>query len=274
MTAPVRVITVIQARTGSSRLPGKVLRPLLGKPLLARLVERVKSAGLVGTVVVATTQLRQDDPIQAVCRAEGVPCYRGHATDLLDRHYRAGQLFGAEAVVKIPSDVPLIDPQIIDRVLGVYLADPDAYDYVSNLHPPTYPDGNDVEVMTMAALEIAWREAKRDFEREHTTPYLWENPDRFRLGNVTWETGLDYSMLHRWTIDYEEDYHLIRTVYERLYPQKPLFGLDDILALLDREPEIGTLNARYAGVNWYRHHLNELRTITPAQTRPEPPHAL
>ncbi len=274
MTAPVRVVTVIQARTGSSRLPGKVLRPLLGKPLLARLVERVKSAGLVGTVVVATTKLRQDDPIQAVCRAEGVPCYRGHATDLLDRHYRAGRLFGAEAVVKIPSDVPLIDPQIIDRVLGVYLANPDAYDYVSNLHPPTYPDGNDVEVMTMAALEIAWREAKRDFEREHTTPYLWENPGRFRLGNVTWETGLDYSMLHRWTIDYEEDYHLIRTVYERLYPQKPLFGLDDILALLDREPEIGTLNARYAGVNWYRHHLNELRTITPAQTRPEPTHAL
>jgi spore coat polysaccharide biosynthesis protein SpsF len=120
--------------------------------------------------------------------------------------------------------------------------------------------------MSMAALETAWREAKRDFEREHTTPYLWENPERFRLGNVAWETGLDYSMSHRWTIDYEEDYDLIRAIYERLYPQNPLFSLNDILDLLEREPEIETLNARYVGVNWYRHHLDELRTIAPART--------
>lgn len=273
MAPGLNVVTVLQARTGSSRLPGKVLRPLLGKPLLIRLVERVRAARLVGTVVVATTKLRDDSLIEAACRAEGIPCYRGHATDLLDRHYRVGQLLSADALVKIPSDVPLIDPQIIDKVLGVYLANPDAYDYVSNLHPPTYPDGNDVEVMTMAALETAWREAARDFEREHTTPYLWENLGRFRVGNVTWETGFDYSMLHRWTIDYEEDYRLIRTVYERLYPQNPLFGLEDVLALLDREPQIAALNARYIGVNWYRHHLDHLKTITPAETRMEPAYA-
>ena len=264
------VVTVIQARTGSSRLPNKVMLPLVGKPLLARMVERVRAARLVGAVVVATTTEREDDPIKALCQQEGFLCFRGHPTDLLDRHYQAGRCFNADTVVKIPSDVPLIDPDVIDKVIGVYLAKPDAYDYVSNLHPPSYPDGNDVEVMYMGALERAWIEARRDFEREHTTPFLWERPERFSIHNVTWETGLDYSMTHRWTIDYEEDYDFIEAIYEALYPQNPLFGLEDILALLERRPYIAALNAQYAGVNWYRRHLDELKTITPAQTRMEP----
>jgi spore coat polysaccharide biosynthesis protein SpsF len=272
MAATLRVVTVIQARTGSSRLPNKVLRPLLGKPLLIRLVERVQAAQLVGKVVVATTILPVDNLVHAACQAEGIACFRGHPTDLLDRHYRAGRLYDAEAVVKIPSDVPLIDPGVIDRVLDVFLQEPGTYDYVSNLHPQSYPDGNDVEVVTMRALETTWREATRDFEREHTTPYLWENPDRFTLANVTWESGLDYSMLHRWTVDYQEDYRLVQAVYERLYPQNPLFRLDDILALLEREPELAALNARYVGVNWYRHHLDELETISLSETRMEPAH--
>ncbi len=273
MEPRLKIVTIIQARTGSSRLPGKVLRPLLGKPLLVRLVERVQAARLVGTVVVATTKRREDDLIAAICRSMGWPCYRGHATDLLDRHYRAGRLFGAEAVVKIPSDVPLIDPRIIDRVLGTFLESPKAYDYVSNLHPPTYPDGNDVEVIAMAALETAWREARRGFEREHTTPYLWENPDRFRIHNVAWEMGLDYSMTHRWTVDYEEDYQFVRAVYEALYPISPKFSMEEILTLLYLRPDIAALNAKYAGVNWYRHHLGELKTISPQQTKMEPVHA-
>lgn len=264
------IVTVIQARTGSSRLPNKVMLPLLGKPLLVRLVERVQAAELVGTVVVATTTDPQDDVIEALCQEEGLLCFRGRPTDLLDRHYQAGRQFNADAVVKIPSDVPLIDPKIIDKVLGVYLGNPDTYDYVSNLHPPSYPDGNDVEVVYMEALEIAWTYAERSFEREHTTPFIWENPERFSICNVVWETGLDYSMTHRWTMDYQEDYEFIKAVYEELTPQNPLFGLEDILALLDQRPDMAEINAEYTGVNWYRHHLNELRTIAPAQTRMEP----
>ncbi len=262
------IVTVIQARTGSTRLPNKVLRPLAGKPLLAQMVERVLASARAGTVVVATTTDPADDPIEALCRAEGYHCYRGDANDLLDRHYQAGRLFNAGAVVKIPSDCPLIDPAIIDRVIGFYLDHPGAYDYVSNLHPATYPDGNDVEVMSAAALETAWREATRPLEREHTTPYLWENPERFRIGNITWESGRDYSMSHRWTIDYEEDYRFIAAVYDALYPTNPTFGLEDILAFLDAHPEVGVLNAHLAGVNWYRHHLDELKTVSAAQTRP------
>ena len=260
-----KIVTVIQARTGSTRLPNKVMLPMLGKPALVCMVERVRAAKLSGTVVVATTIEPEDDIIEAVCENEGFLCFRGHPTDLLDRHFRAGQQFQAEAVVKIPSDVVLIDPKIIDQVLACYLDNPAAYDYVSNLHPETHPDGNDVEVMSMAALEIAWREADRDFEREHTTPFLWENPSRFQLGNVTWETGLNYTMSHRWVLDYQADYELIKTIYERLYPQNSRFGLADILALLEQEPELRAINAKYLGMNWYRHHLDQLKTITPTE---------
>lgn len=262
-----RIVTVVQARTGSSRLPNKVLFPLAGRPLLVRLVERVQAARLAGTVVVATTTDPADRAIAAWCREADIPVYAGHPDDLLDRHLQAGRLHAATAVVKIPSDVPLIDPAVVDRVIGAYLADPAGVDFVSNLHPPTYPDGQDVEVMAMPALERAWREATRDFEREHTTPFFWENPDRFRLKNVRWETGRDYSMSHRWTIDYPEDYEFIHAVFAALYPQKPLFGVDDVLALLADRPDIAALNAKYAGVNWYRHHLDELQTIDAKQTR-------
>lgn len=252
---------------GSSRLPGKVMLDLVGQPLLLRMVERVQAARLAGTIVVATTAEPSDDLIEALCLQHGLRCYRGSTNDLLDRHYQAGRLWNADAVAKIPSDCPLIDPAVIDRVFEYFLQN--NFDYVSNLHPATYPDGNDVEIMTISALETAWKEAQRPFEREHTTPFIWENPDRFSLGNVRWETGLDYSMTHRWTIDYPEDYAFIRTVYEELYPKNPRFGLQDVLDLTERRADIFALNSRYAGVNWYRHHLNELKTITADQTRHE-----
>ncbi|MFO7663315.1 MAG: glycosyltransferase family protein [Chloroflexota bacterium] len=259
---PAGIVTVVQARTGSTRLPNKVMRPLAGQPLLTRMVERVMAARLSGTVVVATTTEPDDDPIVDLCLTKGINCYRGDVNDLLDRHYRCGQAYHAKTVIKIPSDCPLIDPRVIDQVIGYYLKWPDRYDFVSNLHPATYPDGNDVEVMPMAALETAWHEANRPLEREHTTPYLWENPDRFRIGNVEWETGLDYSQSHRWTIDYEEDYQFIRTVYEELYPVRSDFSLEDILCYLDEHPDVASINQHHAGEYWYRHHWDELRTVS------------
>jgi spore coat polysaccharide biosynthesis protein SpsF len=266
-SASPRIVTVVQARMASTRLPGKVLLPLAGKPLLVRMVERVQAAVLSGTVVVATSINPEDDVLAELCRAEDLLCYRGDPEDVLDRHYRAGQALEATTVIKIPSDVPLIDPRVIDRVISYYLAHEGDYDFVSNLHPASYPDGNDVEIMTMPALETAWREATRPLEREHTTPYLWENADRFRVGNVAWETGLDYSMSHRWTIDYPADYDFISAVYQALYSPDRHFSLEDILAYLEAHPEVAAINADYAGVNWYRHHLNELRTVTPDMTK-------
>ena len=268
------MLTLIQARRGSSRLPDKVSLDLCGQPLLVRQVERVQRAQLAGQVAVITTDEASDDALADLCQQHGIACFRGNALDLLDRHYQAALHFGeTQAVVKIPSDCPLIDPAVIDKVLGFYLDTEGQYDFVGNLHPATYPDGNDVEVMTFTALENAWREAQRPLEREHTTPFLWENPDRFRLANVTWETGLDYSMSHRFTIDYLADYEFIRAVYEELFPRNPHFGLTDILELLKHRPDIYALNAEYAGVNWYRNHLDELKTVEASQTRETPPPA-
>jgi spore coat polysaccharide biosynthesis protein SpsF len=263
-----RMLVVVQARTGSTRLPNKIMMPLAGRPLLQRMLERVQAAATPFDLVVATTSEPEDDAVRTLCHSLRVDCFSGHPTDLLDRHYRAAAERNADVVVKIPSDCPLIDPAVIDRVLGFFLLHQSNYDYVSNLHPATYPDGNDVEVMTMETLAAAWREATRDFEREHTTPFIWERPDRFRLANVVWETGLNYSMSHRWTIDYPEDYTFIARVYDELWTEeKPIFSMEDILHLLEAQPDIPAINAQYAGVNWYRHHARELRTVTEAEYR-------
>jgi spore coat polysaccharide biosynthesis protein SpsF len=265
--SPPRVITVVQARRSSTRLPDKVLSEVAGAPLLVRMLERVLRARTVGQVVVATTTDSEDDAIVRACRRLPVAVFRGHPTDLLDRHLAAAREHAADLVVKIPSDCPLIDPEVVDLVIGRALAQPGRWDYLSNLHPASWPDGHDVEVMTRDALETAWRVADRDFEREHTTPFIWERPHQFRLGNVAWPGGRDYSMSHRFTIDYAEDLAFIRAVYERLHPHDPAFGLEAILALLDEEPTLRHLNACHLGVNWYRHHLDQLTMVSPHETR-------
>jgi spore coat polysaccharide biosynthesis protein SpsF len=265
-----RVVGIVQARMGSSRLPGKVLRPVLGAPLLARMLERVRAASALDDVVVATTSLAQDQPIVALCRGLGLPVYAGHPTDLLDRHLQAGRAAGADAVAKIPSDCPLIDPRVIDRVVVRFRELAPSIDYVGNLHPATYPDGNDVEVLPLPVLELAAREAQRPHEREHTTPFVWDQPQRFRLDNVAWETGLDYSMSHRFTIDYVEDYAFVQAVFEALYrPGEPPFTVADVVALCEREPRVFALNRHLAGINWYRHHLDDLATVGRHETRDE-----
>lgn len=258
---------VVQARMSSSRLPKKVLLPILGESLLYRMVERLQQIKHKASIVIATSENSEDDVIEEFCQAKNITCFRGSLNNLLDRHYQVGVLTKADIVIKIPSDCPLIDPRIVDKVLDFYFQNEGKYDFVSNLHPATYPDGNDVEIMTFEALKKAWQEATRPLELEHTTPYFWENPDKFRLANVTWETGLDYSMSHRFTIDYYEDYLFIKRVFEELYPQNPAFSLEDILLLLQEKPEIFEINQQFAGVNWYRNHLGELKTITSEQTK-------
>jgi spore coat polysaccharide biosynthesis protein SpsF len=275
----VKVLVVVQARTGSTRLPGKVLLPVAGAPLLLRMLERVRAACTPTEVVVATTTGAADEPVRQLARQAGVRCVSGHPTDLLDRHVQAARECGlsplppadgspADVVVKIPSDCPLIDPAVVDRVIGCHLEQPERYDFVSNLHPATYPDGNDVEVVPLPVLAAAWREATRPHEREHTTPFIWDRPRRFRLGNVRWETGADLSMSHRFTVDYPEDYAFVRAVYDELWSAgRPPFGLAEILELLAARPDVFELNRRYAGVNWYRNHLGELATVGADQTR-------
>ena len=246
----------------------KILLPLGGKELLLRMAERVSASRYGKDIIIATTKNRNDDLIVDLCKSNGLLYFRGDEHDLLDRHYHASLFFDADVVAKIPSDCPLIDPLIIDKVFDYFFDNFDKYDFVSNLHPATYPDGNDVEIMKIQTLETAWRKAKENYQREHTTPYIWDNPGLFRIGNVEWETGFDYSMTHRYTIDYKDDYNFIKKVFEELYPVNPVFGLKDILALIDkRKPELKKINEKYLGVNWYRNHLRKLKTVKPEQTK-------
>jgi spore coat polysaccharide biosynthesis protein SpsF len=264
---PGKIVIVVQARMTSSRLPGKCMLPILGKSLLYRMMERLQMIRHEAQFVVAIPEEERGGVIEQECERINIPCYCGDLNNLLDRHYQVAKLYNADIVLKIPSDCPLIDPRIIDQVLDFYFEHEGEYDYVSNLHPATFPDGNDVEIMTMNCLEKTWKEATRKLELEHTTPYIWENQDKFRIGNVVWDTGKDYSMSHRFTIDYRADYEFIKTVFEELYPQKRDFSCADILELLERKLDIYQINAEYSGVNWYRNHLDELRTISADQTK-------
>jgi len=247
-----KIVTIIQARTGSSRLPNKVLLSAAGKQLLLHMVERVQRSEYSGTIVVATTTNSEDDTIVELCNLHNIECFRGHPTDLLDRHYNAAKNYDGDIIVKIPSDCPLIDPNIIDLVIKYFLDNLDNYDFVSNLLPPTYPDGNDVEVTTFEALEYTWKNASLNYEREHTTPFIWTNPDLFRISNITWKTGLNYSNTYRWTLDYEDDYTFIRSIFEELYHKNPNFGLDDILTLLNSKPHLKRINNKHIGKFWYK----------------------
>jgi spore coat polysaccharide biosynthesis protein SpsF len=258
----VKVVGVIQARVGSTRLPGKVLLPLGGRPVLERMLARVARAAQLDEIIVATTRLAADESIRALAAACGVRCISGDPSDLVDRHLAAARATAADAVVKIPSDCPLIDPAVIDQTVGFFRLHAARLAYVSNLHPGTWPDGNDVEAIRLDALEATWREATRPFQREHTTPFIWDQPQRFALGNVVWATGRDLSATHRLTLDYEEDYQLISAVFDALHrSEAEPFTVGAIVEFLDAHPEVRALNAAYAGRSWVDGHTAELRTL-------------
>lgn len=243
MKASTRVVATVQARMGSTRLPGKVLADIAGEPMLVRVVERARRAGTVDEVAVATTTDDEDDPIAALCTARGYAFGRGAVRDVLDRTYRLARSLGASMVVRLTADCPLIDPEVIDHTVGEFLRADPPVDFAANRFPPpmerTYPIGLDVEVCTFAALERAWREARRPYEREHVMPYLYEEPGRFRVLHVRSET--DYGRL-RWTVDTAEDLELVRAIYAA-FDGRDDFSWRQVLELFARRPELAEINA-------------------------------
>jgi spore coat polysaccharide biosynthesis protein SpsF len=232
-----KVVAIVQARTGSTRLPGKVLKDIGGETMLSRVVGRLRRARLVNEVLIATTDLAVDDAIVTECRKGSVPVSRGDERDVLDRYFRAAQLAKAEVVVRITSDCPLIDPEITDKTIAAFIeARPD---YASNVMQRTYPRGLDTEVMTVTALERAWRQARKPYEREHVTPYIYEHPEDFNLLSVT---GEEDQSSHRWTVDTPQDLEFVCAVYGRLGTEAA-FGWRDVLELLQREPQLADLNS-------------------------------
>lgn len=232
-----KTIIIVQARMTSTRLPGKVLLPLAGEPMLMRLMERLRRVQRADGIVIATTTNVTDDPIAAMCAQQGVPCHRGSELDVLSRYADAARLHAADVVVRITSDCPLIDPALIDQLIAVY--EEGDSDYVSNMLPPTWPYGMAVEVFSATALAQAHAEATQDAEREHVTPFIYWHPQRYRLRNVASPVALSH---HRWTVDTPEDYELVRRLFDHLLPTNPHFTQADVLALLDAHPDWIAIN--------------------------------
>lgn len=234
-----KICAIIQARMNSSRLPGKVLKAVCGKPLLALMLERVARARTLSRTVVATTESAEDEEIAKLCRKMDVACYRGSEDDVLDRYYQAARAFDAQVIVRLTADCPLMDQVIIDRVTESFFAG--RYDYASNTNPlpSTWPDGTDVEVFSWGALERAWLESVKPSDREHVTFYLWNHPEKFQLHRV--EHVPDWSK-YRLTVDYPQDLALVRSVFEAFYARNPAFTLSDIVTFLDARPDIMQLN--------------------------------
>jgi spore coat polysaccharide biosynthesis protein SpsF len=233
----VDVLAILQARMSSSRLPGKVLKPILGRPMLLHQIDRIRRARSLDALVVATSTDPSDDAVEALCTANGILCFRGSLDDVLDRFYQAARPFNPQHVVRMTGDCPVIDPAIIDRVVAFYLAGD--FDHAGNGVEPLFPDGLDVEILRFSILEYAWRHATLPSHREHVTLFVHKQPDRFRVGS--YKNTVDLSHL-RWTVDEPADLDLITAIYEALYPENPAFTTDDILALLERRPELAALN--------------------------------
>ena len=237
-----QILGLLQARTSSSRLPGKVLKPILGEPMLVRQLERVSRAQSLDHLIVATSSDPSDDAIEALCRSANVACFRGSLDDVLDRFYQAAlafRPFRPGHIVRLTGDCPLADPDLIDRVVSFHLAGD--YDDSGNAVVATFPDGLDVEIVRFSILEQAWQEAVRPFDREHVTMFIHAHPERFRIGS--YENPINLSHL-RWTVDEAEDFALVTAIYEALYPKNPAFTTADILDLLARRPELSNMNQR------------------------------
>ena len=246
-------VVIVQARMGSSRLPGKVLEFVAGKPMLWHIVERVRRAPGVTRVVVATSLAPGDEPIQALCAANGIDSFAGDEQDVLDRYFRAAERFDADPVLRITADCPFADPAVIGAVLTKYAAG--GYDYVAAAtgsvafytDGPKFPDGLDVECFSFAVLARAHAEARVRSDREHVTPYLYRTK-LFRVGLVA--PAADHGAL-RWTVDHPGDLELVRKVYDALYAPGQAFGMTEILAHVERHPELNQLKQAFVGHEGY-----------------------
>lgn len=236
------IIAIIQARLGSSRLPGKILKEVNGKALFAYQLERLKHAKKVDRIVIATTNKDGDAPIQTFCEQQKLMCYRGDEHDVLDRYYQAAVAAGLkkdDVVVRLTSDCPLIDPRVVDEVIEKYLSG--HWDYVANTVPPpgTYPDGMDVEVFSFAMLERAWVEAKKPSEREHVTFYFWRGEQTFKTHQCNFKT--DWSQ-YRLTVDYEEDFLLMKNIIQHFGDKIVSASMEDIIAFLESNQHACKIN--------------------------------
>ncbi|MDD5290984.1 MAG: glycosyltransferase family protein [Patescibacteria group bacterium] len=229
------ITAIIQARMNSTRLPGKILKKIKGKPILELLVERLRHCQKIDKIIIATTKNPADAATVALAKKINCPYFIGDEDDVLDRIYQAAKKYKADIIARVTADCPLHDPKIVDDLIDFYLKNKNKYDYVSNVNPPTFPDGLDLWIFPFKTLERAWKEAKLKSEREHVCPYIWKNPHLFRVGHF--ESKTDYSHL-RWTVDDNTDFEFIKKIFAGLYRKGKIFSMGDILNFLDQNPAL------------------------------------
>lgn len=232
-----KVVVILQARMSSSRLPGKVLKHIVGQPMLALQIERINYAKLVNELIVATSTDSSDQPIQDWCNEKKVKCFRGDLNNVLDRYFQASKLSTAEHIIRLTADCPLIDSTIIDEVIKLHLEEKN--DYTSNAIVPSFPDGLDVEIMTQKTLNNSWELSGKASEKEHVTLHIRNHPKKYKIGSYKQDANLKNK---RWTVDHIEDFHLVSNIYNALYSVKLNFSMQDILSLLRKHPEWELLN--------------------------------
>lgn len=242
------IIGIIQARMGSTRLPGKVLKEVNGKPLVSYQIDRIQNSKLLDKIVIATSTLEKDDSIEKFCEDNNIECFRGSENDVLSRYYDCAKKYNADTIVRLTADCPLSDPQIIDSVIGKFIED--KVDYCANTVPvesATFPDGTDVEVFSFDALSKAYHGIEDSHFREHVTFQFWQTDD---YTSSQYILNKDLSK-YRLTVDYVEDYEVIKYIFDELH-KKGLFGnLDEIIEIVDSNEEIKRLNAHYTfGQGW------------------------
>ena len=251
-----KTIAIIQARVGSTRLPGKVLLDLLGKTVLERVIDRVSAARMIKDVVVATTVGKEDLKIVELCARLGVSVFCGSVDDVLDRYYQATKKYNASQVVRITSDCPLIDPGVIDKVVDLHLSE--GADYTTNILKETFPDGEDVEVIKVESLNKAWSEARLASEREHVTVYIRKHPELFKHMNYEYKTDLSKK---RWTLDNAEDYEFIKEIYKNIFSRDKIFSMEDVISFLAENPDIERLNHHINRNEGYTKSVREDKTV-------------
>ena len=235
-----KILALVQARYSSSRLPGKVLKPILGKSMLLHQIERLQHSKMIGKLVVATSDEASDNGIEKICLDNNIEVFRGNLNNVLDRLYQCSKKYNPDHIVRLTSDCPLVDWQVVDQVILYHLDGNN--DYTSNCFPPTYPDGLDVEVIKSEALKEAWKKSILPSEKEHPTYYINQRPNEFQMGNF--EYSQDLSGL-RWTVDEPEDFFFVEKVYQALYKKNPLFTMYEVLSLLKKYPEMSQINDNF-----------------------------
>lgn len=247
---PNNIVAVIQARTDSTRLPGKVLVNLKDKPVIEHVYNRVSASNLIHKTFVATTTLDSDNKLSQFCKNNNINLFRGSADDVLDRYYQLCKSLDVEHIVRITADCPVIDPRVIDYVIKIHLKGD--FDYTSNTLEVPYPDGQDVEVFKFSSLEKAWKESILFSEREHVTPYIKFNEGIFNIKKVFLEEDCSF---YRWTLDEKEDLELIEVFYEKLYDKNPFFGMEDLILLNKENKDLLNINKMHIREEGYKKSL-------------------